>query len=414
MKVAYVVSDLTYPPTEGLHQQTLLHLKNLQGSGIDVQLYGFVKSMSHLNLEEMQRDLGIRFSSAPIERPGSLLVSAIRNRFFQSRYSSKLRKTVEGESVDLIHCEGIATSAIRWDRMGIPLVLSFIDPGSRRNLRFLKMSRNVVDLTKHALGGLIFFFLERSLRRSGVVWHVVSAEDRAYLKRVHRFARVVDIPVAIPAALERLEVNSPVPTPYEKATEVSVLIYADLRLPHMRLALKSFAENLFQRCALTVDVSYVVLGRVEMDEEMAGWFNGLKVEFIPWANDYAAVIRSCDVIVLPDAVGTGLKNRAIQSMAVGVPVVGTGVAFEGIEVDNGVDAVVLRGPLDNHEKFLRLISDAQYRARIGCAGREKVLSQFGARAICQRWQNLYYELSLDQGDGAASSFIFRGAGGDRR
>lgn len=395
MKVGYVVSDLSYPPLEGLHQQTLLLLAGLKNRGLDVELHGFVKSLKCLDENAMRRDLGISFASPPIEQPGLLLWSALRSILPLSTIKRRLLLQLNQESLDVLHFEGIAACSLASAQMANRSVLSFVDPGSRRNFRFSKLAKLTRKKLIHLAAGLIFLILERRLRRGMPTWHVVSSEDARYLERVHNYSRVVSVPVSLPPELNRLRRDGKSASVEQEHSRINVLVYADLRQPHMRSALKEFADHVFQKQENSSHLEFTILGRVAVDPELAAWFDGLRYEFVEWAEDYLTIICSADIVVLPDSVGTGLKNRAIQSMAAGVAVLGTRVAFEGLAVENGRDAFVVGNAEESRLPFGRLVIDANLRSSLGEAGRLHALEVFGSAGIAQRWEEIYRNILGD-------------------
>jgi glycosyltransferase involved in cell wall biosynthesis len=390
VRVAYVVSDLSYPPTEGLHQQTLILIQNLRKYGIDVELHGFVKSLSQVDQAAMQLDTEIQFASPPIEQPGSLLRAAlgILMPFSKNRREFFLR--VNPQDFDILHFEGISASALTNKSSALRSVVSFVDPGSRRNYRFFRLASGARERVAYLVAAFLFFVLERWLRRGGPTWHVVSPDDRWYLEHLHKYPRVISIPVSLPPELDRVAKNA-IDQQERSDLRIRVLVYGDLRQKHMRDGLKAFAEEVFQRDPDRAKIHFIILGRIAVDSEMAGWFQGLNYEFVEWVDDYLSLLMSADIVVLPDHAGTGLKNRAIQSMAAGKAVLGTKVAFEGLPVENGSGALVVGSTADARPKFNALVSQPDLRLCMGEAGRAQVLELFGPDVIGKRWANAYAE-----------------------
>ncbi|MEV8147987.1 glycosyltransferase family 4 protein [Arthrobacter sp. NPDC080073] len=390
-----MVSDLSYPPAEGLHQQTLLLVRGLKDQGVEVELHGFVKSLRALDEEALYREHGIAFASPPSEQPRSLLVSAIRNLFPFSRAAGPLRRRLYNLSqVDVIHFEGIAACAVSTRRLASRSILSFIDPGSRRNFRFFRQADGFLPKVVYFATGFVYLGVERLLRRGNPIWHVVSDDDRRYLSEIHGFDAVIAIPVSLPAELSGEEMAKPEDFAGEAQLHrrVDILVYADLRQQHMRDALKVFARKVFRSYVGRRAVEFTILGRVELNAEFASWFEGLNYKFIAWAEDYLAVLRKADIVLLPDSVGTGLKNRAIQSLAAGVPVVGTSIAMEGLDLRNGIDAFVVDSAEASKVPLQKLVADRALRLRIGEAGRSRVIQEFGTKSVVKRWIDTYSEI----------------------
>jgi hypothetical protein len=61
MRVALVVSDLTYPAGLGLHQQTMLTARLQIGRGDEVHVLGYCDDPQRLDPDRIARETGLRF-----------------------------------------------------------------------------------------------------------------------------------------------------------------------------------------------------------------------------------------------------------------------------------------------------------------------------------------------------------------
>jgi glycosyltransferase involved in cell wall biosynthesis len=119
---------------------------------------------------------------------------------------------------------------------------------------------------------------------------------------------------------------------------------------------------------------------------------GLDVEFIEWADDYVKAMNQSDIVLLPDSVGTGLKNRTIQALSLGIPTVGTAVAFEGIPVISGLDAMVSRSSSEMLDQLALLVRDQSRRKELGARGQLASRKQYSRQQVVELWQTRYREL----------------------
>ena len=90
--------------------------------------------------------------------------------------------------------------------------------------------------------------------------------------------------------------------------------------------------------------------------------------------DLGDLYRRADVVLAPIAFGGGTKNKTLEAMAWGKPVIGTRAAFTGIGARDGVAFVC--APLRAAamaDAIARLAADPGLRAAMGVAGREYVL-----------------------------------------
>jgi hypothetical protein len=102
---------------------------------------------------------------------------------------------------------------------------------------------------------------------------------------------------------------------------------------------------------------------------------GTDISVLSDVADLAPLYQSADVVVAPLAHGGGTKNKTLEAMAWGLPVVGTPQAFTGLAVPAGVG--YLRLPLQAAEMARALgalAADPARRARLGQAARRYVLA----------------------------------------
>jgi GT2 family glycosyltransferase len=83
--------------------------------------------------------------------------------------------------------------------------------------------------------------------------------------------------------------------------------------------------------------------------------DGLKVR--GHVKNVAEVYHACRVFIAPLVSGAGIKGKVIGALAAGTPTVMSSVAAEGIEISNGVEAIIARDPLEWVEAIRKLHDD---------------------------------------------------------
>ncbi|MGH7817381.1 MAG: glycosyltransferase, partial [Candidatus Binatia bacterium] len=68
-----------------------------------------------------------------------------------------------------------------------------------------------------------------------------------------------------------------------------------------------------------------------------------------------------DVSVAPMRIARGVQNKVLEAMAVGVPVVATPAAIQGIEVRDGEEVLVGTTRDEFAQQVIRLLTDAELR-----------------------------------------------------
>lgn len=112
--------------------------------------------------------------------------------------------------------------------------------------------------------------------------------------------------------------------------------------------------------------------RVDLEKRAAG----LSFEFRGWIDDVQkrATLEKSDILVLPSRV-EGMPNVLLEAMTAGLPVVSTTVGCIPDLVTDGEEGfLVPPGDVESLARALvALVNDAALRARMGMAGRERIL-----------------------------------------
>jgi glycosyltransferase involved in cell wall biosynthesis len=389
MKICLVLSDLTYPPREGLHQQSILLARALHEHGFNVTVTGFYRDPKNLDRQALMQEEAIDYRGVEISPWVSYIEFAVRARCGALKHTHRIAKRrleafLANHDFDVVHFDGLPAASLG-RKCNAPKVLSLIDPGSRRQWRAALQARSLRQRALSFAMSLAHLLIEFSMRGRDATWHVVSPEDRAFLSRVHRRQPCVSIPVMYEPA-EKTTSLGPERGTRTSSDALTIVVYADLRQSHMREAFRRLMLA-FQNDDTSFE--FIVLGRVTESEELIGHTRHLRVRYIAWAQEPASVMQDGDVVVLPDTLGTGLKNRAIQAMATGTTVVGTSVAFEGLPVASGSQVFVVKAPEEIPEALKTLKSSPNLRRKVGIAGRAFVESRYTTQRVAEEWAAVY-------------------------
>jgi len=118
-----------------------------------------------------------------------------------------------------------------------------------------------------------------------------------------------------------------------------------------------------------------VVGSNPTDEVRALAGDGVEVH--GWVPDLAALYERSRVALAPLRFGAGVKGKVGESLACGVPVVGTTLALEGMHLEPERDVLVADDAGGLAEAVVQLLTDDATWLRLSAAGRDGVHEQFG-------------------------------------
>jgi len=114
----------------------------------------------------------------------------------------------------------------------------------------------------------------------------------------------------------------------------------------------------------------------------------LNICFVDWVDELDNFIAGFDFVLLPDQVGTGLKNRTVRVLSAGCAVLGTPQAFEGIAVEPGVHALIASNWTDWLQSISNLVTDTQLREKLA-ASAPAAATVFDPVRVAGRWIDIY-------------------------
>lgn len=108
------------------------------------------------------------------------------------------------------------------------------------------------------------------------------------------------------------------------------------------------------------------------------------VEVTGYVDDIRAASVGAALFVVPLRIGSGMRVKILDAMAMGLPVLSTSVGCEGISVHPGRDIVIADEPSEFARAAIHLLRNPSEREKIGAAGRRLVEAEYSWPAILAR------------------------------
>ena len=122
-----------------------------------------------------------------------------------------------------------------------------------------------------------------------------------------------------------------------------------------------------------------------------------RVSFAGASDNIPELLSAIDIFVLP-SISEGMSNTILEAMASGVPVIAgrTGGNPELIAEERCGRLFTPRDDAGLAEQIAHLANNAQLRAALGSAGRDRVIHDFSLARMIAQYRDLYFELAAQR------------------
>lgn len=211
---------------------------------------------------------------------------------------------------------------------------------------------------------------------------VISEADRAMLLFLQPTLRVDVIPNGI--ELERF------PARHSGRDEATLLFVGNYEYAPNQDAARLLVERILPEVRAAAPAAKLQFVGVNP----TGWMSALAddhIEVIGPVPDVAPYLARATVFVCPLRIGAGLKNKVLEALAMGTPVVATPLSVDGIHARNGESAIV--APVERiAAETLRLLNDEALRKRLSIHGRGLIEAQYSWEKTASSYEALYDEI----------------------
>ena len=282
-----------------------------------------------------------------------------------------LRREITGARPDLVHLFGWGTAGLHRHLAGVPAVHDAVDP----------WAANLANRARSRAARLLDAGQARRVRAHEARHYpqlaavVVRTDEDADLLRAQ-----------VPGAAVRVVPNGVDVPPAGAPADRPVLAFLGAydATSNVQAAQLLVREVLARVGARVPAASALLIGR-----NPPGAVRSLDAEVTGMVPDVTAALRRASVFVAPMESGVGVKNKVLQAMAAGLPVVASPLAVQGIGAGDGV--LVGSSSAALADLVVELLDDPERRRRLGQANRDRAASALSwsrsAALLEQIWQS---------------------------
>ena len=393
MKILFLTPVLPFPPNGGDRIRTF-HLLKYLGMKHEIWLLTFIGSPAELRhipeLEKYCRNVtAVLLSDTHGLR--HRFINLFESRpYYTARYfasdemKQKLGTLLTANRFDVVHTSTLAMAQYTCKLQGVVNILDGIDAVSRNNLQQWRMPTGLRNRVLSFLDWLKTVDYEVSLYSRFDRCLLVSTVDRAYLHKKNPRLPIEVAPIAVDHDYFR-------PTMAEESTN-RLVFSGGMNYTPNNDAMIYFCSSilpLIEKTYPTV-MLYIVGKNVSRKLTMIAR-NKPNIILTGFVEDYRQVIGTSTVFVCPLRMGTGVKNKVLEAMAMGKAIVSTSVGAEGIPVVSGREMLIADKPAEFANAVIELLKDSNMRRDFGIRARELVISEFDMEKIASTVDAIYTE-----------------------
>ncbi len=123
---------------------------------------------------------------------------------------------------------------------------------------------------------------------------------------------------------------------------------------------------------------------------------GEGVEVTGYVSDVRTYLAKAGCCVAPLTLGSGIQNKILEAMAMGVPVITTPVGCEAIAARPGENILVGTDPTELAECAIKLLQNEAMRTQLSEAGRQLVQRAHSWSSAAAQYEALYNEVRAER------------------
>ncbi|MFN3917881.1 MAG: glycosyltransferase [Flavobacteriales bacterium] len=372
MKLLVVLSRVPYPLDKGDKLRAWYQLKELKKQH-EIHLLCLDDTCKGIEQREKLKEIADVVEICPLPK-WSIALRTLQAIFskkpFQVCYFNspsakrKLRRLINSAKPDHIFVQMIRTSELVKNEHQIAKTLDFMDALSKGAERRIKEEKGLKKLFwkiewQRLIGyeNLMFDYFDNKL--------IISEQDRDLIyhqerKKIHILPNGVDTSYY---------------SPIKKNAEYELVFVGNLSyLPNIQAAQIIAKEILPSLNATGIKTKLLISGASPSSEIKI--LEGGQITVSGWINDIRTAYSSGKIFVAPMQIGTGMQNKLLEAMSMGIPVITTPLAWKAIGGEHRRELLIANDTAEFVKGITELLSDKNLYSQISENARNYVFKNY--------------------------------------
>ena len=388
MRILLITPKPPYPPMDGGAYAMKEFMEMLLDEGHTVRLiyintykhrFDPTKFPSHPLLRIIPVYLNTEVKALPFLF--NLLVGRSPNlqRFRSKKLRNEIQSLLDSEEIDLIISES-PYAAMELDKVKTDCTKVLRSHNVEANIW-----ENLSDKAPFPKKQLYRVLASRIRKREQKIWKAfdgilsISSEDSQYIQSFN------------PYLLDLLPTVSKFPDKGEHGHRISFLGSMDWE-PNIE-AVKEIKEQIWPLAnRRNPELEFHLAGKREGEED---WSDpDIRFSDLGMVKSADEFLQSCKIMLVPLRSGSGLKIKTLEAMAHGIVVIGTPLAFDGIEGEDELHFVIANSPIEFHDRLYELLENEERHDRISREAIALVKEKHSRTKAAMRFNELMQRLEL--------------------
>lgn len=403
MRILFLAHRTPYPPNKG-EKIRAFHLLSHLAKSHEVTLLYWVDDPDDLNHTPLLRSL-CRGRVIPIRLNRSLAMlraslswltgRSLTEGFYGSKlFEKELNNVLSGQTFDAVFVFSSAVALYAKNLDCVTKIVDFVDVDSDKWGQLARVSSFPRSFLFRVEQQRLSKF-EISISKWSSVSLFVSRAEAELFKQIGGKGRIEFLSNGTDLELRRLPLEH-IPFHVGGANRVRqlnapTLVFVGTMDYYPNIdAVRFFVEEIFPLIRQKFSqASFEIIGRRPTKSvQRLNKIDGIRV--VGEVSDVRSHIVRADLSVAPMRIARGVQNKVLEAMAVGVPVVATPLAIEGIEVRDGEDVLVGSSREEFAAQVTRLLTDSELRRALAKKAWNKMNQFYNWHCIGAKLEKLLF------------------------
>ena len=324
------------------------------------QLEPYCKSIQIYTLSFFQRIWGI-FKSLIDKKPFQV------GYFYQYSIHKKIKTFLNKTQPDHIYCQLIRSSEYVKNYHNCPKTIDYMDALSKGMERRAKSSSFIKRYIFNSEYKRLLNY-ENSIYEYFENHTIISQQDQEYI--FHKNKKLIHV---VPNGIDEsfLEVN------HSQSKDVDIVFIGNMSYPPNITAAQFITHDILP--LLSKDTKIKIAGSSPSKEVLK--LASEQVEVTGYVEDIKSAYWSAELFVAPMFLGTGLQNKLLEAMALGIPCITTTLANNALGAEPEKDILIADNAEEFAQQIMRLQADSELKKQIITNSRSFILDNYKWDAV---------------------------------